>query len=507
MARNAIHMLATSGAPDAGSFDAAAPHDSFASFALSPIWRSSIGIVVLCLFWLGLAAHLDQETAYAATNAVIPLVLLVTCIFAAYRLVSRNKLALWSPFPWFLVAFAVYFCFGPLLYVFALDDVLDMVHAYYYVSRRDLFVANAVNYVGLLFVLMGALTMPAMRRLGWSLPPMSGNDDVFSDTQRIRTLVYVLLAVGLPAKYLFTLPYRFGLMGDAAMPGIIGVASGFVSVSLIPLSYLIWRGHLEFRLHFYLVLLSELFYGFIALSKYDVVMTLLTAILGRYLSQPRMKVLFGGVAIVFIVFTALAPFVSQARSAFGGAIDASNVGAGFRSFQQVNEDLVEQGDFSYLFSVWARLSLTNAQAFAINEYDTGRNGESFELAFYTVIPRFAWEDKPIITIGDKFNESVTGSRESASGPGFFAEAYWNGGWGFVVGAGFFVGMLLAVFSSFSLVHMSRGWLGAVPVVMMAMTVGMRPDNWFVANFVGLPVQMVAVYVALRAVGLFRARRR
>ena len=89
------------------------------------------------------------------------------------------------------------------------------------------------------------------------------------------------------------------------------------------------------------------------------------------------------------------------------------------------------------------MNYANAQAFAMHNYDEGHPGDSAKLALIAWIPRAVWPNKPIIESGVGFHERMTGDSGPSFGVGFFAEAYWNGGWALVILVSAVVGWLFA----------------------------------------------------------------
>jgi len=146
---------------------------------------------------------------------------------------------------------------------------------------------------------------------------------------------------------------------------------------------------------------------------------------------------------------------------------------------------------------WSRLNYANAQTFAMNRYDQGQPGDSFKLAIYAPIPRFIWFNKPSITdVGKEFNYLATGNYFSSSAPGFFAEAYWNGGYAMVFIACFYVGVLFCCFTYYSIKKMQNNELLFLPIIFLGIRMGFRPDGWFVAEYIGTPLIAIFTHLAL-----------
>jgi hypothetical protein len=134
----------------------------------------------------------------------------------------------------------------------------------------------------------------------------------------------------------------------------------------------------------------------------------------------------------------------------------------------------------------------------MDQYDRGNAGWTFGMARFVLLPRFLYEDKPIMTPGREFTYLVQGTDTSSTGPGFFVgEAYWNGGWPLAILTGLFVGGLFAVLGRISARAVdSRRWL-YVPLIFMTIYLGLRPDDWFVPLYLGGLLQVVLVVILLK----------
>jgi hypothetical protein len=144
---------------------------------------------------------------------------------------------------------------------------------------------------------------------------------------------------------------------------------------------------------------------------------------------------------------------------------------------------------------WSRLSQSPAQAFAMDAYDQGQPGHTFELALFTVVPRFIWPDKPLITYGSEFTMLVKGNDVGgASGAGYFGEAYWNLGWTGVGIMAMVTGFVYAFFTRQNAARLRQGDLRWLPIACLSLKMGYRTDDWFVANMIGTVPIMVAIWL-------------
>jgi hypothetical protein len=242
-------------------------------------------------------------------------------------------------------------------------------------------------------------------------------------------------------------------------------------------------------------------------SKMEIILTLLAVALGMYLTRPNLRRLIGWAALLLLLYVAvLSPFVLFARVAYRaqGVEDVGQLKAAVSEFGATSRDDLA-GLVPGVQTWWTRLNYANAQAFAMEDYDTGVGGDTFALLPYTVIPRIVYPDKPIMTTGQEFTLAVTGnwklSDSTSTGAGAFAEAYGNGGWPTVLAACAYMGLLFGVFARFAMTRIAAGRYIFVPVIMMGIVMGLRPDDWFVPTYVGAAVEAVVWYFGLRHIVL------
>jgi hypothetical protein len=315
----------------------------------------------------------------------------------------------------------------------------------------------------------------------------------------IRRQLGFFLAIGVPIKYLLSLPYHFGLL-NWVLPGSIEILSVFTGSAIILLFVLVHNGQPQYRLALYMLIGTEVIVSLMTFSKLAVIKTALTVLLGMYLSRPRSRTFIIGVGALMLGYVFfLAPFISYSRVGDNiyGVTSLGKLTTSLQEYQNTGpsgSSVADQGFESQGW--WTRLNYAGAQSFAMDAYDNGRGGDSFSLAFYTLTPRFIFPDKPVMTIGPYFNNLVTGNSGSASAPGLFAEAYWNGGWLYVVISCLYVGSIFAMLTVLSSFYITTRRLIFLPCIFISITTGLTPDSWFVATVVGGVVQCAALYFVL-----------
>ena len=447
------------------------------------------------LLWVAcvLSITFGDPSSFSLANKVLPSLLLLALLGAGYWIVWRNSHLAWSPLPWFLGVCAVYYGFGPLLYHFGTPESVWYADQFYPVGEEDLLRTNMLNAAGITLVLFGyQVSMAFIPK--WKAAYSTTTLNVIE----MKRLLFGLLLIGIPVKYLLAVPYRLGL-SSYVLPGSIQYLSIFTSLSIIVLFVIIHNGANSYRIPLYLLITAELVASLMSLSKLEVVVVLIMILLGIYLCRPRIIVFIAGgalIGLIYIVF--LSPFVTYAR--FAVRLE------GMRSQGELSTSILEYAKEGRLDALdqlpnvqgwWSRLNYANAQAFAMNSYDSGNPGNTYSLIPFTVVPRVLYPEKPIMTRGPEFNELVTGSDHSASAPGLFGDAYWNGGWLYVILSCLYAGLVYAIFTDISIRHIREWKLTYLPVVFIGIMMGIRPDEFFASSFVGPSFQAIVLYIAIR----------
>jgi hypothetical protein len=416
--------------------------------------------------------------------------------------VKISPLAVWTPIPWFLAASAAYFGLGPLVYHFGSEESVAYIETFFVVDEAALLRTNLLNAVGILVVASGYLISVVLFARGRQY---QAHQFKYVET---RSLMFMFLAIGLSIEYAFVVPYRLGLL-SWTLPGGIQSLSGLSRVAIILLFLLVHHGFRRYQWLLYGLISEELVTALMTFSKQAVIEVLIAIGLGWYLGRPNLRAMvIGGVAVVLLYVFVLTPFVVFGRYAFSavGIGTATEVTEVVGAYGRVEKDALADLNPG-VQGWWTRLSYSNAQAFAMDAYDHGARGESVELVLYAFMPRLFFADKPLMTPGREFTAIVTGVEvESATAPGIFAEAYWNGGWILVVVVCLYVGVLFAGLTIFAERTVAAERYEYLPIVMIGFSMGYQPNDWFVVTYVGTLANMLVLYVLLRYVvmPLFRA---
>lgn len=431
-----------------------------------------------------------------ACNKIVPIILFVTCLKASYSVVKVNPLYLWTPLPWFITACGVYYGFGALVYVYGTPESIYYANQVFPVDEYALIGILNLNCASISIVLIGFI-------LGSKLPPLPPYlYDYRFNADFVRRLLLFCLAVGLPAKYLIIFPAHLG-MTNYTVSNLFRVLANFTTLSII-ITYVLMmetRQH-KYKLILTAIVVSELIISLMMYAKIAVVITVLTLLLSRYLYKPDFKS-FAVCIAIFAVFhiLILTPFVNHARIANAkGVSSLSEFSSDISSFNASDKNRLLY-DMPGVQAWWLRLSYSNFQNFALYSYDNDMPGDTFNSLLYAFLPRALFPDKPILTTGKEFNVLVTGLDNNQISPGFFAEAYWNGGWIYLVLSTLLLGLIFSVYTKFSVVFIEAKKMLYLPPVFSGIMIGLRPDDWYVPVVIVTFVQSILMYAILRKIDL------
>jgi len=423
--------------------------------------------------WLGMAA-------IRFLNHIGPAVLGVVCGACGYLSIKNSPIALWSPIPWFLLSCAGFYGLGPLAYHFATPETVSFLDGLYVVDEKSLLRTNLLNAAGIAavsFTIAITLLMAPS-----SIGRMQPYNHVLT-----KKLMWTFIAVAAPVKYFLVVPYIMGKLSYVP-PGAFLHLADFLGSAIIVMFILLANGEKKYVPLLAIVLLSELAFGLLALSKTVMIQTALITCLGIWLYRRSISVLItSGLAIIFVYSLVLSPFVLFARTVIGAssAKETADVNIAISAYESVglNELAVLSPEVQ---GWWTRLSYANVQAFAMERFNEGNRGKTFDLFPYVFVPRIIDPDKPLMHLGQDFTQLILGYEDTShTGLGVFGEAYWNGGWPLVIVASMYVGVIIGIIARFAMFTMLSGEYIFLPIILLGIQLGLTGlTDWFVSTFVG-----------------------
>jgi hypothetical protein len=427
-------------------------------------------------------------------NTWAPISLAACCLGGIAHLVRTSGLWLWSPLASILAAIAVFHGLGPLLHIFGDPAAIAYANQFAMVEGNDLARTNLLNLWSTAALLATfTVCFPLSRKLQVRFRKSSLGK---SARKAIGLVTWGIIGVALPLKYFVVLPYFLGWTDpDFVLPGFVVVLGNLSLLCMFLLLYYAWTYSALLYIPATAILLLEIVTGLICFNKTEVISALGISFLGLYFAKPSKKLAIGAVIFIAGVYLLITPIVSKGRLYLEST--HSSLSERFEALQSAwTADSNENPD--NVQGWWTRLCYANAQAFCMREHDAGIAGNTFSLILAAAVPRILWADKPIMTPGFEFNQTVTGNRRSSSAPGVFAEAYWNAGWFGVILTAAYLGILLSVFTRVAFRHVAEQDLRWLPFGVGGLLMGASVTDWFASTYVGGALTYVLYLVFIKA---------
>jgi hypothetical protein len=443
--------------------------------------RELIGLAFLLAAY-GASLADTQKDFVQLLNIVGPSALAVILLLGCWWQFAGERRSLWQPLFWFRLACVTYFGVGALVPYVANDTIVQSIQSLYACSDEEEFKVGLINVCCILTVLLAAAVFSRQRNLLNRSPAPKRRG---ASQSNILLFAAVFLIVGGITRYLIVLPSSLGLTD--IVPGLVLPLAKSYVVGLFLLVLAGLRGS-RIALVLAMVLIPiDLGLGLLTFAKTEVLITLIFSYLGVLHHKLTVSRTLVGAAIVLAVYSQLDPIIHFGRNELQ------------RRYGSLEGPLDQRLDLLNLYlggaykvagepetqSTLSRLSYVNAATMVVSWRDSGRTGETLDYALTVFVPRFIWPDKPVISsVGTELYTAATGQIGSSISPGLFAEAYWNLGWLGIPVLMVPLGIILAVFSRYSLAMVGQErWLH-MPVILLGVLAGFRVDGWYVVDILG-----------------------
>jgi hypothetical protein len=446
-----------------------------------------LGATLIALTLLFFAYQLTPVRAAAA----LPIALCLICAGTALRALHRDPTTMWDPLVWFLTACSVYYGLGPLIFIFGDEAIVSYIKSYNFVDETAILRTNVLNVVSIIGVC-------AVYRL-WMVADRFGRpfvQDAWNERDNGGALLALIVGVGW-ASHVAIMVLRATRGEDAVMFGILFSLAELSKIGVAMAFYRFASRNSKALAPLILIMVVELYFAVGTLMKQEVLEVLLLAFLGWFLASPSKRVVASAMALATLAYFVMVPVFGAARNV-AWAENPNSPSAGVTGARNALGDAIaDLSESTGQHWWWSRLSQSSAQSFAMDAYDSGQPGRTLAVALATPIPRVIWPDKPIVNYGSVFTTLVNGDASSGdTGPGFFAEAYWNLGWLGVLIVAAVTGTAYAWFARRNVAALRAADLRWLPLAYWSLKMGYRPDDWFVATIIGpLPI-MVAIWVLI-----------
>ena len=472
--------------------------DGSADAAPVKIWELLALGVLLGGYLITIAAVGDQGTFLVNLGgpAVFGAILLMGAIPAA----MRNADMVWSPLFWFRIATAAYFSFGNVITYFLNPTSKKVIENFFSAYEDSIAKLNAVITLGVLLTLLGALVTYRLTSRARTAKALAPDASAIRSPRRLLVVGSVFLAVGGFVKLVFVVPAALGVTGTTLL-GSVGALALLADAGIYLIAVWAWKVRPGLAILPIGLTLVEVAFGLLEFDKTEVIasiMVIALAWLSRGVTLRRMAV---ASAVIIFTFSQIVPFVTSSRTELFRRYHSLQ-GANITERWQIASDYFQGPGKANAEEETGlmRFSYVNGGSLALSLYDNGQPGNTMATLPAIFVPRALWPDKPNMTsIGREFNYIADGNDDSASSPGWFAEAYWDFGW---IGLPILMlplGVILEVWSALSLAILREGHWVYFPFCLLGMKIGTSVDGFIVPDVMGTACLALVAYAAMRMV--------
>ena len=464
------------------------------------VWELIALCILLAVYLTTIALVGDQGTFLV--NLAGPAAMGVILVAGVAPAVMRDIDLIWTPLFWFRIATVVYFSFGNVATYF-LNPASQREIENFFAQYADFITKlNAVTTLGVIIVLATAFFVDRIQKNHRPAAAREGpRDHQIIEPKRLYNAGMLFLIIGGLVKVFYTMPSALGIGEGATLLGSLGSLALLADVGIYLIAVWAWNFRPSLLVLPITLTVIEVVVGFLEFSKTEVISAILVLALA-WLSRgvTLVRVTVTSVTII-VVFGFIAPYVGQGRDEIsrryqniGGASLSERIQIADTNFESPDNTRTNEQQSGLL-----RFSYVNGSSLALSLYDNGRPGGTMATLPAAFVPRFLWPDKPDMTaIGREFNYIANGNDQSGSSPGWFAESYWDYGW---FGAAIFmvpVGIILQLWSSFSLWILRTGNWFYFPFCMLGMRTGSSVDGFVVPTLFATTILAIVAYGILRA---------
>ncbi|SUS08921.1 membrane hypothetical protein [uncultured Defluviicoccus sp.] len=429
----------------------------------------------------------------------------------AWRTLRVSTNAIWTPLFWFRFTAATFYGLGAMVTFIAPDQTVASILGWYAYTQEELLKVNLLNAAATLVLLLAVRVMGGLLALwlerrpdkhgaaGWAALPAVDLPQCAS----------VFLGVGLFVRYFLELPHQFAML-DFVLPGIVMQLRNFAYVGLFIAFVLAFRGFRSWAMVASGILAAEALVSLLTFGKQDTLVTLLMPVLAAFTVSHSRRALALGLVGLLAVYVAIKPVSDFGRveiQRMRGNITQATLSERFEILARFSYADAEADAQAHVPMAWlARLNYAGPQAFALSLRERGIEATSFERAYYALIPRLLWPDKPLVTaLGSEITYLARGFNTSSTGISIFAEAYWNHGVLGVVLWTIHAGIVYLVYAAYAFRVMRSRSYWFLPVVLLGILSGYTHSADFVPTFIGGAAQAIVIHFALKLAASWLAR--
>lgn len=469
---------------------------------LEPTYREVFFSALVALWFAIGTGALPGSEDWINTIGLIAFSIVLT--WAAYRQMRLNVASLWTPIMWYRVALLSYYGIGSLVPIWTNADTREMMEGFYSFFSYEIVKLNlVVTTFNLVFIVSTKILFMAASKK--SLSNIFRNRSLISPSNfSMIAFGSMCLIVGSVVNYLIIFPQIVGWINLS----LFSTISTLSALSWIGYFMVIFWGLENKRREFIIwpiaLALGECAIGFFAMSKSVMLMPLvMVSIAFIYYRRSMLRItILAGCFVTLFMF--LSPIITHVRDMnvkyYDSAVQAKDIPGLYFSYFTTG---VENDQFADVETGWMRLSFVNAGTFVINQYDHGMPGNSYRYLGVVWIPRAIYPEKPIITdVGRELSYAANGNYNSSSSAGLAAEAYWNGGWPYLIGVAIFLALVFGLWTIYSYEVIQRKAWHLFFIVLIGMRMAIRVDGAFVSDIVGPIALVILAHIALELMNRF-----
>jgi len=390
----------------------------------------------------------------------------------------------------FLASFTLYFIIGATALTLGSNEDIDSLMLRFNVNPATVLRIDSMNFIGFsislfVFSITKPITLPRIIRI---LTKKTNND------KNLKIILFLTI-VGLITK-LLVIANDFAIFKNAIIiSGLVRQLSQFL-LAVILLSAL-YKGKNQ-KMIFLLSVLLTLFvsiFGILGFNKTEFIFPIIAFGVGNAIKKKSILIL----VLIIIIGSGLLQVI-------GGIVNYARINQVERmTLKERYEVLVlgidafkiliekqENNDTKY--SSYARISYINAQSAAVHFYDINDGSKDYLNLLYTFIPRFLYNNKPILTnSGVDLNYKIYGNDASAEGTGIFIDGYYNLGWfGLILGS-MICGWVLSQISAIARIITTNKAFIYYPINFFGIFIAFRIDGTIISDYFG---QFIIIFYAI-----------
>ena len=453
-----------------------------------------IALLSIVVFFLGIISfqfYFVLFPNYQSFNiAVFFTIIIYNILFGTILLKDKNIVyILFSPLFWYKFIATLFYGIGPLAYYFGNDMTVSVMNLYFFITDETL---NKISIIYILVILLTDLIFIVLNHFS------TFRYKIRLEPTNKKLLLFYTLSIGVFSKYFVLIPSVY--IGVNA-PAIFQIFSTFTYAAIF-LLYSIGQKNNSYKILFYIFVFMEMGSSFLVLSKEYLYMSIIFASFVVFFYSKNLKNiifvgLISGILYITIVQNLFLVLRNIGEGNFG-ITSTEQLETAFDTARTITDGTSNGETIASFQAWWDRLSYAKYQGYAIEAYDMGYPGETFKQFKYIFIPRLIYPDKPNLNPGAAYNNLVQGSfserAPNSTGPGLFIEAYWNGGWRYVIITIIYFAILLFYFSKIVIKNLKEKNYIILMLAVNAIYIGRGIDDWFVGRYGGFILNMIVLYL-------------